>query len=224
MSQPTTNPQSLKPFFIGLALLSVITAILVGLYSVKRQQVSSTNTQQSDQPDPLIQLPRFMLTDKAGNSFTSDQLMGKVWIADFVFTRCQGPCPMITLQMAKTENKLKQRSDWDQIRLVSFTVDPDYDTPKVLTEHAQRVSVSTSNWLWLTGPRNQMWDLINNGFKLMVGTNDIVGDDPGHGLINHSTKFVLVDRKLRTRGYYNALDSEDVAKLYRDLQIVLDEE
>jgi len=66
--------------------------------------------------------------------------------------------------------------------------------------------------------------LINNGFKLMVGTNDIVGDDPGHGLINHSTKFVLVDRKLRTRGYYNALDSEDVAKLYRDLQIVLDEE
>ncbi|HCD32629.1 MAG TPA: hypothetical protein DER01_09485, partial [Phycisphaerales bacterium] len=79
-------------------------------------------------------------------------------------------------------------------------------------------------WLRLTGPRNQMWDLINNGFKLMVGTNDIVGDDPGHGLINHSTKFVLVDRKLRTRGYYNALDSEDVAKLYRDLQIVLDEE
>ena len=223
MSQPTTNPQSLKPFFIGLALLSVITAILVGLYSVKRQQVSSTNTQQSDQPDPLIQLPRFMLTDKAGNSFTSDQLMGKVWIADFVFTRCQGPCPMITLQMAKVENKLKQDPNWGDIRLVTFTVDPDYDTPKVLSEHAQRVDVQTSNWLWLTGQRKQMWDLINNEFKLMVGTNEIAGDDPGHGLITHSTKFVLVDRKMRIRGYYNALDGEEITRLYRDLNIVLAE-
>ena len=83
--------------------------------------------------------------------------------------------------------------------------------------------VQTSNWLWLTGQRKQMWDLINNEFKLMVGTNEIAGDDPGHGLITHSTKFVLVDRKMRIRGYYNALDGEEITRLYRDLNIVLAE-
>lgn len=219
MSNTKSKPQSLKPFFIGLALLSVLTAILMGLFIVKKQQAASATA-----PNPLIQLPRFNLTDKNGKSFSSEQLIGKVWIANFVFTRCQGPCPMITLQMAKTENKLKQTADWDQIRLVSFTVDPDYDTPKVLSEHSQRASVATPNWIWLTGERAPMWNLINNGFKVMVGTNDIVGDDPGHGLITHSTKFILVDRKLRTRGYYNALDADDITRLYKDLQIVLDEE
>ncbi|MFG0247713.1 MAG: SCO family protein, partial [Phycisphaeraceae bacterium JB051] len=177
----------------------------------------------SDLLEPLIQLPGFILTDKAGSSFHSDQLRGKVWIADFVFTRCQGPCPMITMQMAKVENKLKQDPNWNDIRLASFTVDPDYDTPKVLSEHAQRVDVKTTNWLWLTGERKTMWDLINNEFKLMVGTNEIAGDDPGHGLITHSTKFVLVDRKMRIRGYYNAMDGQEIARLYRDLQIVLAE-
>ena len=221
MSSPQPKPQSLKPFYIALALLSVVTAILIGLYQVKQANSRAADGYSEEALEPLIQLPGFILTDKAGSSFHSDQLRGKVWIADFVFTRCQGPCPMITLQMAKVENKLKQDPNWGDIRLVTFTVDPDYDTPKVLSEHAQRVDVQTSNWLWLTGQRKQMWDLINNEFKLMVGTNEIAGDDPGHGLITHSTKFVLVDRKMRIRGYYNALDGEEITRLYRDLNIVL---
>ncbi len=221
MSSPQPKPQSLKPFYIALALLSVVTAILIGLYQVKQANSRGADGYSEDALKPLIQLPGFILTDKTGNTFHSDQLRGKVWIADFVFTRCQGPCPMITLQMAKLENKLKQEPEWGDIRLVTFTVDPDYDTPKVLSDHAQRVDVQTTNWLWLTGQRKQMWDLINNEFKLMVGTNEIAGDDPGHGLITHSTKFVLVDRKMRIRGYYNALDGDDINKLYRDLQIVL---
>ncbi|MAX27654.1 MAG: hypothetical protein CMJ19_24425 [Phycisphaeraceae bacterium] len=223
MSSPQPKPQSLKPFYIALALLSVVTAILIGLYQVKQANSRAADGYSEEALEPLIQLPGFILTDKAGSSFHSDQLRGKVWIADFVFTRCQGPCPMITLQMAKVENKLKQDPNWGDIRLVTFTVDPDYDTPKVLSEHAQRVDVQTSNWLWLTGQRKQMWDLINNEFKLMVGTNEIAGDDPGHGLITHSTKFVLVDRKMRIRGYYNALDGEEITRLYRDLNIVLAE-
>ena len=223
MSSPHPKPQSLKPFYIALALLSVVTAILIGLYQVKQANSRAADGYSEEALEPLIQLPGFILTDKAGSSFHSDQLRGKVWIADFVFTRCQGPCPMITLQMAKVETKLKQDPNWGDIRLVTFTVDPDYDTPKVLSEHAQRVDVQTSNWLWLTGQRKQMWDLINNEFKLMVGTNEIAGDDPGHGLITHSTKFVLVDRKMRIRGYYNALDGEEITRLYRDLNIVLAE-
>lgn len=223
MSNSTPQPQSLKPLFIGLAALSVITAIMLGLYVVKKQQGAAQNAASSSAPEPLIQLPQFNLTDKTGHPFNSEQLMGKVWIADFVFTRCQGPCPMLTLQMAKVENKLKQLDNWEKIRLVTFTVDPDYDSPKVLTEHSQRASVATNNWIWLTGERAPMWNLINNGFKLMVGTNDMPSDDPGHGLITHSTKFVLVDRQLRTRGYYDALQPDEISRLYKDLQIVLSE-
>jgi cytochrome oxidase Cu insertion factor (SCO1/SenC/PrrC family) len=223
MSSPQPKPQSLKPFYIALAMLSVVTAILIGLYQVKQTKTRGSVGFNEDALQPLIQLPGFILSDKAGNTFNSEQLRGKVWIADFIFTRCQGPCPMITMQMAKVENKLKQDKNWPNIRLVSFTVDPDYDTPKVLKEHAQRVQVQTDNWLWLTGGRKPMWDLINNEFKLMVGTNEIAGDDPGHGLITHSTKFVLVDQKMRIRGYYNAIDGSDIDRLYHDLQIVLAE-
>lgn len=223
MSHSQPKPQSLKPLLIALALLSVVTAILVGLLQLKKQGSQSSSDPNSTYPNPLIQLPGFMLTDQTGNPFKSEQLKGKVWIADFVFTRCQGPCPMITIQMAKTQLKLEKDPRWSQIRLVSFTVDPDYDTPKILTDHAQRVGDTSPNWLWLTGDRKPMWALINNSFKLMVGTNDIAGDDPGHGLITHSTKFVLVDRKLRTRGYYDALQPDEMVRLYKDLQIVLDE-
>jgi protein SCO1/2 len=211
--------------YIALAALSVVTVLLVALYQIKLKQSSNNQAASNDAAlAPLIQLPGFVLTSNAGHPFTSEQLQGKVWIADFIFTRCQGPCPMITLQMAKLEHQLRDDPRWDQLRLVSFSVDPDYDTPKVLEGHAQRVGVETNNWIWLTGERKPMWDLINNGFKLMVGRTDTVGDDPGHGLITHSTKFVLVDRRMRTRGYYDALQPDDIKRLLADVQTILNEQ
>lgn len=210
--------------FIALAALSLITVILVAMYQIKNKQAG--NQQAADERErlqPLIQLPNFMLTDQHGNAFNARQLQGKVWIADFVFTRCQGPCPMLTMQMAKLELKLKKDPRWNQMRLMSFSVDPEYDTPKVLTEHSSRVGQQTKQWIWLTGGRKHMWDIINNGFKLAGGPTAMVTDDPGHGLINHSTKFVLVDRKLRVRSYYDGMDAQDTKRLLEDIQTILDE-
>jgi len=217
------QPQSLKPFYVALAALSLVTVILLVLYQTKQQRQAQLLAQNQSSLEPLIQLPSFTLDNAQGDRFDSEQLLGKVWIADFVFTRCMGPCPMLTLQMAKLEHQLKNDPRWEQMRLVTFTVDPDYDTPEVISEHSKRAGMSTQQWLWLTGDRKPMWDLINNGFKLMVGPSDTTKDDPGHGLITHSSKFVLVDRKLQTRGYYNALDPDDINRLLDDLQILLDE-
>ncbi|MBL4700463.1 MAG: SCO family protein [Phycisphaeraceae bacterium] len=217
------QPQSLKPFYVALAALSLVTVILLLLYQTQQKKQAQLPTQDQNTLEPLLQLPHFELNNAQGNRFDSKQLQGKVWIADFVFTRCMGPCPMLTLQMAKLELQLKNDPRWQQMRLVTFTVDPDYDTPKVLSEHSKRAGISTQQWLWLTGDRKPMWDLINNGFKLMVGPSDTTKNDPGHGLITHSSKFVLIDRKLQTRGYYDALKSDDIKRLLDDLQIVLNE-
>ena len=99
---PNPQTQSLKPMFIALASLSLITVILVAMYQIKSNQAGDQQTaHEQERLMPLIQLPNFMLTDQHANPFNASQLQGKVWIADFVFTRCQGPCPMLTMQMAK---------------------------------------------------------------------------------------------------------------------------
>jgi len=149
-------------------------------------------------------VPRFTLTDSNGRPFDSDMLHGKVWVADFIFTNCPGPCPRMTSQMHQVEQQVKKFED---VRLISFSVDPDRDTPAVLTEFAHHFGGPTADWYFLTGPPATVHLLAHDVFKV----GDLIG------VMDHSTKFMLVDKTGHLRGYYSTFDEEGIPTLLNDL-------
>jgi protein SCO1/2 len=153
-------------------------------------------------------VPDFSLTDQSNQPFMSaNTLRGKVWIADFIFTNCAGPCPRMSAQMRQVATGLNADKD---IRLVSFTVDPARDTPQVLAKYAQRYQAEPGVWYFLTGPQPELHNLARNVFML----GDVNGD------LQHSTRFVLIDRKSRVRGYYLTSEEDAVARVIADAKRV----
>ncbi|MDQ2825108.1 MAG: SCO family protein [Verrucomicrobiota bacterium] len=160
-------------------------------------------------------VPPFQLINQNGESFSSDRLVGKIWIADFIFTTCPGPCPMISTRMSELQKPL-EKSD---VHLVSFSVDPEKDTPEVLRGYAEKLHAQPTRWDFLTGPKRAIYDLSKNGFNLAASDGSEVA-----GVPVHSTRMVLVDRHGKIRGYYDALEPDAVTKLLADTSHVLREQ
>lgn len=151
----------------------------------------------------LFELPSFTLVERSGRPFTLDDLRGRVWIADFIFTRCAGLCPRMTARMSRLRAELPEG-----VGLVSFTVDPAYDTPAVLERYAGSLDAG-DRWLFVTGAQAELYRLSTEGFKL-AALELPPGAAADEGPFLHSSKFVLVDARGRVRGYY---DSEEEAQL-----------
>jgi protein SCO1 len=148
----------------------------------------------------------FSLTERSGKTFTRDDLQGKVWVAGFVFTRCTGPCPQVSATMARLQSELDKENDF---RLVTFTVDPDHDNPKELSQYAERFQADPTRWLFLTGKEETIHRLLNKGFKVGVERNKDKDATPGTA-VAHDPRLVLVDRKGQIRGYFQGVrDSRD---------------
>ena len=122
---------------------------------------------------------------------------------------------MLTREMARIQTDLRGRG-WDDVQLVSISVDPENDTPETLAAYAAKHGAKKGSWQFLTGQRDEIWSLSVDGFRLPVA--DI--EDNIDGPILHSNKFVLADRQGRIRGYYDALEEPARSKLFRDLEIV----
>ena len=153
-------------------------------------------------------IPQFEFTNSDGNTVTLDNLKGKVWVADFIFTTCTMACPMMTGNMNIVHKKFKKN---DNVRLVSISVYPEYDTPEVLKNYASQYDADTEKWLFLTGKEDAVKDIIRDGFK--------IGDY--EDIIFHSEKFALVDKKGIIRAYYNGMKSEDMKQLEKDINVLL---
>lgn len=165
----------------------------------------------SPAPKPQKPLPDFSLTAVTvdGTSpFTLETLRGRAWIADFVYTRCSGPCPMLTANMAGLQKRLPKN-----IGLLSFTVDPDHDEAEVLTLYARKFNADPQRWFFLTGEKTELIRLVRDGFLLPVVEN--AAAVPGERFA-HSTKFVLLDAQGRVRGWYDGDDAAALAKLEAD--------
>lgn len=200
----------------------------------------------------LGEVPAFTLIERSGQPVTRADLLGKVWIANFLYTRCPSECPLMSHALAQLQDALAAERD---VRLVSMTVDPEYDTPEVLTHYAQRFAAHPQRWLFLTGEKATLFRLAREGFYLgAVDPHDAgqfstppaawrfarrlgqrlapppaFAHDGPHApeetsqTITHSARFVLVDRQGDIRHYYNSLDSEDVRRVPRDVRRVLRE-
>src|SRR5256886_3044892 len=152
-------------------------------------------------------VPEFVLVNQDGKNFDSAQLAGKIWIADFIYTTCPGPCPMISSRMSELQKPLGKTD----VHLVSFSVDPEKDTPDVLHRYAEKLQAEPGRWDFLTGPKSAIYKLSHDGFKLAISN----GSD-AQGIPVHSTRIVLVDRHGQIRGYYDATEADAVTKLVAD--------
>lgn len=157
-------------------------------------------------PLPLLgNVPSFQLISQSGQPFDKRSLDGYIWVADFFFTTCTGPCPRMSAQMRQVQTAT---AGLPGVRLVSFSVDPEHDTPPVLAAYAKRFRAQAGRWFFLTGDVAELDDLGRNTFHLN-GVN---------GSKDHSTRFVLVDRHSRIRGYYLSAGEDFLKRLLRDLR------
>jgi protein SCO1/2 len=150
-------------------------------------------------------VPAFQLTAQSGQPFDSESLAGHVWVADFIYTTCPGPCPMMSSQMNRLQSST---ADTPDVKLVSFTVDPKHDTAPVLAEYGKHFKAEPARWFFLTGDRAILNDLGLNAFHL----NSVDGS------LVHSTRFTLVDRQGRIRGYHSSEENGFMPKLLHDVR------
>lgn len=165
--------------------------------------------------EALPQLGRvgdFSLVDQQGGAVSAQSLRGKVWIAAFFFTRCPTICPRITRRLRALQ--VAARGNAQPPLLISFSVDPDNDTPAVLLEYAKHYDADLRSWSFLTGDLEVVERTVVDGFKLALDGKA----DPGaeNGGIIHGSHLVLVDRELAIRGYYRTDDEEEMKRLLED--------
>jgi len=195
-------------------------------------------------------VPDFVLFERSGQQVTRADLLGKVWIASVIFTRCAEECPLVSSHMARLQGTLATEPD---VRLVSITVDPAYDTPEVLTRYAQHFAAQPQRWLFLTGDQATIYRLVREGLHLgVVGPTEAVRSsalseaerplqdvwqwftpaaalahhsvsprDQAQPAITHSARLVLVDRQGQIRKYYDTTDQDALRQLPRDVRLLL---
>ena len=203
-------PKSSMAWKATLLLIPLVTAAL--LFWLRQVQVQHLANRSMPSYGSV---PNFNLVNQDGHTFGSAQLNGKIWIADFIFTTCPGPCPMISTRMSELQKPLEKTD----VHLVSVSVDPEKDTPEVLRDYAGKLRAQPERWDFLTGPRATIYSLSRDGFKLGVSDGS---DETGTPV--HSTRVVLVDRRGAIRGYYDALAPDAVTKLLADTNHLLREQ
>jgi len=198
----------------------LIAVVLLGVRTLMRERAPEALPSQNAALPLLDPVPGFSLVSSEGTPVTLEALSGRYWVADFIFTRCTGVCPLLSGRMLAIQKGLSGRDD---VRLVSFSVDPDYDTPEVLSAYAREHGADTSRWLFLTGSRDVLHALIGKGFHLAVSRAPDGSASPGD-LITHSDRLVLVDRKGRIRGYYHGSETASVRRVLDDIDLLAGEE
>ena len=201
-----------------VVILSIALAAIVAL-TVLRHQTGNAPLEMMKPPDSslappshafqkLWPLPAFSLTERSGKTISLNDLKGKIWVADFFYAGCPGPCPLVSSRLGALQKAI---GNDPIVRLVSISTDPENDTPAVLQTYAQRFGAS-DRWLFLTGKKEQIYSLANLGFKLALAE-----DRTAKEAIIHSTRLALVDAAGTVRGFYDGLTDEGGSRLLDDL-------
>jgi protein SCO1/2 len=198
----------------GWTVILVVAAFLVVAGVAITLEAMRPPAQARSIPGVFGKLPGFSLTNQAGQPFESRRLADRVWVANFVFTRCPTICPMLTKQMARLQKRTRHLQD---VRLVSFTMDPQHDTPEVLAAYGKKHGADFERWSFLTGSFQAMADAVVHGFRVSMGDKE--SGTPAHAIL-HGTRFVLVDGASRIRGYYDVSEQQGFEALVADLQLL----
>jgi len=196
------SARRLPPRF-GWAVAFVIATVAMVLgYTQLKQVRRAAGTPALERYAPA---PDFEFLAHDGTRVSTADLRGKVWVANFIFTRCKGPCPVLTARMARFQESLKE-SGTGGVRLLSFTVDPDYDSKDVLAAYAEQTGAESGLWKFLTGPKAQIENVIQKGFFQSLAKG-------AEGEPVHSQRFVVVDQMGWMRAFPDGNDPQIVGKL-----------
>ena len=201
----------------GIPRIGWVVAFLVAAGLIGLAYVNLKSTRPPSLPsnlEKISQVPAFQLIDQTGKSITLEDLKGKIWAANFIFTRCKGPCPITVLRMQDLNTKLKKVRG--NVELVTFTVDPEYDTPEILKAFSEPLGADPASWKFLTGTPDAIQKIV------VTGLLQPLAKEPD-GTPAHSSRIVLVDGKGWLRGYHDGLDTEAVQKLMVDIGELLRE-
>ncbi|MGH7964775.1 MAG: SCO family protein [Candidatus Binatia bacterium] len=199
---------------IWMALVLVLIGVIgIGAWTVLGKRLGAATSP----PLPVYgTVPDFHLVERSGNPVTQADLAGTIWIADFIFTRCPGVCPLLTSRMAKLQQTTEK-----PITLVSFSIDPEWDTPERLRTYAKGYGANPTRWLFLTGAFETLRPLITEGFLLAMGQRPALNAQGAmQDNIAHSDRFVLVDRRLRIRGYYRGTEEDTLERILHDVELL----
>ena len=222
------------PVAVGITLWSVLGAGVVPILGM-----GSSSGQGEGALEALGlygDVPDFALTERSGRPVTRADLLGKVWLATFIYTQCTETCPLQSARVARLQAEFAAEPD---LLLVSITVDPERDTPVALAVYAERYGADPARWWFLTGAKRAIYRLATEGFRLGV----VDPDDPprtggifrwlgpvpafashgSNGLVMHSSRFVLVDRRARIRAYHLPDDDASFGRLRQNLRTLLRE-
>jgi protein SCO1/2 len=186
----------------ALTVVAMMSVIGAGL--VKRQRAHQQEQAEAEKLDVFGNVPAFSLVDQDNAPITTESLKGTPWIADFVFTRCAGPCPIMTAKMAELQKQLDPR-----VKLITISVDPEHDTPPILKQYAQQHSADEKRWKFLTGEKDAVFALARG---MLVTALPAQGDQP----IVHTTKFILVDGAGQIHSVYESNQPDEIARLIAD--------
>jgi len=213
---PDSSAPPMSPYRWPIRILGVF---ILGVVAYRFATQGSVN--QASELRRINDVPPFILTERSGRTITNQDLRGKIWVADFIFTTCPGPCPLITANMVKVQTAVAHDP---HVQLVTFTVDPQDDTPAVLTDYANKFGADPNRWWFLTGPEKQLDDLIENGFYQVVQDNRSHPIDPGQFIVTHSTSLVLVDADGVVRGSYDGIGPDGRTDLLNGIKTLEKEE
>lgn len=160
-------------------------------------------------------IPAFSLTSNNGSSFGSTDLEGKIYVADFFFSRCPSICPKMTSQLTRVQSAFADVKDFS---IVSFTVDPENDSPEVLQSYASKYKADSKIWFFLTGKKDSIYRVAKEGFKISAMEDPTGGEE-----FVHSDKLILVDKNKIIRGFYNGTEPKDVDRLITEIKVLMQE-
>lgn len=206
----TTPAPSHTSFYRWLIVVGAVVILMIAAVRIESGRVAQAAALRR-----FTIVPPFTLTERSGKTITNQNLAGKIWVADFIFTTCPGPCPLITASMAKLQDAVAHDP---RVQLVTFTVDPQTDTPPVLAAYADKFGADPNRWWFLTGPEKPLYDLIHNGFYLVVQDNHGQQLQEGEFVVTHSTEMVLIDGQGYVRGYYDGVGSDGRADLLKGIK------
>ncbi len=192
--------------WVGLAVLVVAVPLAAMLHHKPRAPSA---------PPILGEVPVFSLVNQKGDDVTRDDLLGRVWIVDFFFTRCTQVCPLLTHHMQQIQTILDKQDPEERVGLLSISVDPQDDRPKVLTAYAKHWQAEPRRWTFLTGDQTAVEKAVTRGFRITMGKPPPEKGGPSDFQIVHGQRMVLVDGEGHIRGYFDT-DAASRAKLVRE--------
>ena len=194
--------------------MMILIGLPLGFFFYYKNKIDNL-PKQADKVKVYWDAPAFRYATQNGDSLSNEDLKGSVYVADFIFTNCNGVCPNLSKTMALIQLNFK---DQPRLKLVSFSVDPDRDSIPVLKEYSTRYEATDGKWYFLRGEKQRVWDMAQQGFKVPV----VYTPEGGVGNeFTHTEKMVLVDADGKIRGFYNGLDKSMMDSLYNNIASLL---